>query len=191
MPKSTILTKSSTPSRLGLDVAVDDPLGMCGGQRAAALKHNGAHSPGVDGDVSAEDVREVFPVEELHDEVAGAASGLAEIGDVDDVLVADSRRALGLLTEAGNDFRAPRQVIAKDLDRHALIDISMKALVDQPHAAFADAAFHHVAAGQHDADQRIVRVDRADVHLRRRHETCGIDGAEYLSPAVINSAGRT
>ena len=72
-----------------------------------------------------------------------------------------------------------------------LVDIAMKALVDQPHAALTDAALHDIAAGQHGADERIVRVERTDAHLRRRHETRGIDGTEYLSPPVVDSAGRT
>jgi len=176
---------------LGLDVAVDDPFGMCRRQRPAALKHDRARPLGIDGALSGEDVGKVFPLEILHDEIARSARGFAEVGDVDDVLVTDPRRALGFLTEARDDLGAPRQVLPEHLDRDALVDIAMEALVHESHAALADAASDHVPPSQHRSDVRVIGVERALAHLGRGHQTSGIDRAEHLSTTVIDSTGGT
>ena len=109
MPKSSSLTKFLSPPRgqqvdvLGLEVAVDDALGVRRGERRAALLHHvhrlleretGAAEPGG----------ERFAVEELHDEVddvlAVVVLHLAEVDDVDDVVVADVVDRLRFVEEA-------------------------------------------------------------------------------------------
>ena len=51
-----------------------------------------------------------------------AARRLAEVGDVDDVGVADPARALRLLLEALDDLLPVREVVAQDLERDPLLD---------------------------------------------------------------------
>ena len=74
---------------LGLDVAMDDALGMGRGQRATTLKDDSACTLDLDGRFTPEHVGQVLPFQELHDEVARAPRGLTEVRNIDDVLMAD------------------------------------------------------------------------------------------------------
>ena len=163
MPKSTILTKSSMPSRFvrkmfsGLMSRWTMPLACVAESARQHCEHDVACALGVDRGRLAEDVAEVLAFEELHDEVARAARRLAEVEDVDDVLVADARRALGFLAEARDDLGSARELVAKHLDGDALVDVAVEARVDEAHAALADPALDdQIAAGQHGAEERVV-----------------------------------
>ena len=90
---------------------------------------------------------EVHAVEELHGEEDRARRGLAEVGDVDDVLVADLRGRLGLLHEARDQVGLAREVFRQDLERDLLLDEDVLGEVDDAHAAFAELADDAVAIG--------------------------------------------
>ena len=83
-------------------------------------------------------------VEELHDEVddlfAAVAGGLAEVDDVDDVLVPDVVDRFGLVEEARDDVLLGDQLFEQHLDGDALADQRMLTEVHGAHAAFADLA---------------------------------------------------
>ena len=106
MPKSSTLTKSALAVArdeedvLGLEIAVDDAGGVRGLERAADLHGDlrGAHR--LEAPLVREHVGEVDAVEVLHDEVGAAVLGRAEVGDVDDVRVADARGRARLAAEA-------------------------------------------------------------------------------------------
>ena len=60
---------------------------------------------------------------QLHDEVGAAVGELAEVADVDDVVVADRRGALGLALGSGRSTRASlADVRAQELDREAVLE---------------------------------------------------------------------
>ena len=100
----TMPLSCAAPSALA--ALVHDPHRALGRQRAAAREHVG----------------EVLALEHLHHEVARAARRLAEVEDVDDVRVADARRALGLRRKRSTTSARLAEVLAQDLDRDALLD---------------------------------------------------------------------
>jgi hypothetical protein len=151
---------------VGFDVAVDDALGVGGAERRGDL-------PGDVGDpglgqraLAVEQLGQRLTLEELHHDEGPAVVGLAEVGDVDDVLVADRRRQPGLLLEARDHLLLARVLVEQDLDRDPLADERVGRLVDRAHAALADLAGHHVAARQGRADQIFLGLMAA--HPRRR-----------------------
>ena len=114
-------------------------------------------------------LRERLALEELHHDERAAVVGVAEVGDVDDVLVADRRRELRLLLEARDDRFALRVLLEQDLDRDALADQRVRRLVDRAHAALADLARDEVATRERRADELglLVRERRSSVARRR------------------------
>ena len=108
-------------------------------------------------------------VEELHDDEGPAVVGRAEVGDVDDVLVADRAGQPRLLQQPRDEVALGVELLEQHLHGDALADQGVARFVDGPHAAFADPPHHLVAAGQHDADQRIeLRVSGRRQRGRRR-----------------------
>ena len=93
-----------------------------------------------------EHVGEIDAVEVLHHEVGAALLGRAEVGDVDDVRVADARRRPRLAPEALDQVLLRRVREVQDLDRDDLADLDVLAGVDRPHAPLADLAQDAVAA---------------------------------------------
>ena len=140
-------------------------------------------APDGDGALLGNEPPDVLPVEVLHDEVRGAVVHHPEVADVDDVLVADARRALGLLAEARHHLRPAREVVAQQLDGHALLDDGVDALVDEAHAALADLPDDLVLV-EHLPDERIVR-DVARLHLRVRHHAGPVERAKDLAAFVL------
>ena len=69
-----------------------------------------------------------------------AVLGRAEVGDVDDVRVADARRRARLAPEALDQVLLPSSTRVQDLDRDALADLDVLGGVDHAHAALADLA---------------------------------------------------
>ena len=117
--------------------------------------------------------REVRSVEELHHEVGGAVGQRAEVRDVDDVLVTDGGRALGLLAEARDDLLVLRHVRTEDLHRERLAQHDVLAEVDETHAAFTEHALDEVAAVDGGPDEWVVvalglAFDHAQVRLVAR-----------------------
>ena len=127
---------------------MDDPLVMRGGDRRQDRKRD-VHdlferqrttSPQVPG--------EIFAVEVLHDQ-EGLAALHADVGDVDGVRMPDARRELCLEQEPRARFRDLRERRADRLDRDALADLDVQALVDRAHSPFAQEANDAVLAQGH------------------------------------------
>lgn len=88
--------------------------------------------------VAAHDLAERGAAQELHDEVGAAVGQDAEVGDVDDVRVADLGGDLRLQKEA-----ALLDVVVlgeQDLDRHRGVEHDVARLEHDAHAASPDAA---------------------------------------------------
>ena len=133
---------------LRLDVAVDDALRVRGGERRRGLRGDPQDALLGQLRLAREALGERLALEELHHDERAAVVGVAEVGDVDDVLVADRRRELRLLLEARDDRFALRVLLEQHLDRDALADQRVRRLVDRAHAALADLARDEVAARQ-------------------------------------------
>ena len=135
---------------------MDDPVAV---GRAQALRDLHQDRPGalpVHRPALLEGLPEVLTVEKLHRDEHQPLRRLPEVGDVDDVLVADPRRALRLLQEPLDQVGPPRQILEQDLERHPLLDERVLGLVDGAHPALADLADDSIPIRQHLADQRIV-----------------------------------
>src|SRR6185369_10119076 len=91
---------------------------------------------------TAEPGGERLTVEELHDEVddvGGAlALHLAEVDDVDDVLMADVVHRLGFVEEALDDVLFRRQLLEEHFHGDALADERVLVEIDGAHAALAE-----------------------------------------------------
>ncbi len=94
-------------------------------------------------------------LEVLHHQEHETVRGLAEVRDVDDVLVIDAvgsaRFAQKALARIGVTGVAGRQ----ELERHVAPDQLMATAVDRPHAACANQLGHHVTTADGPADEWI------------------------------------
>ena len=140
---------------LGLHVAVEDPLGVRGAERARHLAGDAQAALDRQRRLAHRQLGQRFAVEELHDDERAAVVGGAEVGDVDDVLVADRAREPRLLQQARDEVALRDELLQQHLHRDALADDGVLGLVDRAHAALADAAHDLVAVRQDGADQRI------------------------------------
>ena len=110
-------------------------------------------------------------LEVLHHHVDDAVLGLAEVGDVDDVLVVDLIGGARFAEEALAQALVLGQRRVEELERDVAADELMARAVHRAHAADAEQRFDHVAAGDDRADERIARrgqrlaVDRADADV--------------------------
>jgi hypothetical protein len=128
--------------------------------------------------VALQRVREVLALEVLHHQIGLTLRGIAEVGDVDDVIVADQRGRARLPEEALHVGRVAAVIGAQDLDRDLLADDHVRRQVHRAHAALADQAQQLVALAQQRADQRLGLVPRVLAarrqqglaRARRRHE---------------------
>ena len=128
---------------------MDDAGRVRGRQRPADLDGDLAGALGRQPPLVRQHVGQIDPVEVLHHEVGAAVLGRAEVGDVDDVRVADARGGARLAPEPLDQILLRRVGRVQDLDRDALADLDVLAGVDGPHAAFADLADHAVAVVDH------------------------------------------
>ncbi len=130
-----------------LHVAMDDPDVVCGSESFEDLDRQclGA-SPGQPL-FAFDDRAEVLAVEVLHHEESETID-LTEVGDVDDVLVADLGGCLGLLDEPADGLRAAGSVWSEKLECDELVDSSMPREIDLPHATFANETLNFVAPRQ-------------------------------------------
>ena len=124
---------------------MDDPRVMRRAERSAEL--NGDVNRALFGHALGEvdRVDEIEAFEALHGEVRGAICQLAEVVDVDDMLVADPRSALGFTPKSRHHFRIFGVLPPQYLDRELLVEARVDHSVDQPHAAFAEQSLHAVA----------------------------------------------
>ena len=82
-------------------------------------------------------LREIFAGYQLHRQEA-CALGLMHTENGGDVGVAQRREQLGLPFEAGESVRIAGDSVGKDLDRHLAVEVGVRRLPDDPHAALAD-----------------------------------------------------
>ena len=118
---------------------MDDPLAVRRAQRLAHL--NGDRLDLVGGHRAAGDrVTQRFARQVLHDEVRLAVGRLAEVQDLDDVLVRDHVDRARLVEETGDDVRVARQHGVQQLDGHLAAEDRVLGQVDDPHAPLAQKA---------------------------------------------------
>nr|WP_293258139.1 hypothetical protein [Nannocystis sp.] len=144
-----------------LHVAVHDALLVRGVKRPADLKD---HAPQAGPRLSAlalQQGREVLAFEVLHRQEGEALLRVAEVGDVDDVLVVQHRRGAGLLEEAGDDLGAVAVLGGEHLHGELAADRDVLGLVDRAHAALADQLEQAIAIGEDVADEVGVRAHLA------------------------------
>ena len=108
----------------------------------------------------------LLPSRNSIDEVRRPVGQLAEVADVDDVLVADGAGRARLLEEALVELVIVRHLAAQHLDGDTLVDHLVAGSVDDAHPAFAEEAVDDVATVDGLAD---VRIDPGG----RRHRTVG------------------
>ena len=125
------------------------------------------------------EIRELFALHELADEVRRAVGEMVNVEHVDDVRVRERARALGLAHEARDDLVVGREIGVERLHREAaLLETEMPRLVDASHAAFADDADDLVRLAEELADQRIDvgsggRLVDERARVARAHEEVG------------------
>ena len=115
-------------------------------------------------------------VQELHREVDQAVVGLAEVRDVDDVLVVDAVRRARLTQEARLVRRAMREVARQELERDVTAHHLVSRPIHGPHPALPDALLNEVAPRHRAADQRIGQIPKRPTVQRTRRGVASIPG---------------
>jgi len=160
---------------LGLEVAVDDPLGVRGPQRARHLVHDGDRAQEVQPPLALHDRVQRLAVQKFHDEEHRAVARLAEVGHVDDVGVIDEARRARLAQEAFDRLLAAAVAVVEDLHRDFLADVDVLAAIDDAHPATPDDLAQLVLAqrrpragigGHHLAQDRHARREQIDASIR-------------------------
>src|SRR5262249_45060491 len=124
----------------GLEVAVDDAVGVDGGQGLGDLAGQAeGRLRGAEAALGAEPGGERLPLDEGHDDV-GDAVLLADVVDGADVGVADGGGGAGLAEEAaaGHLRGLAGVVAARHLDGDGALQLRVERLVDDSHAAGAE-----------------------------------------------------
>ena len=153
---------------LRLEVAVDDALVVGGGERARDLRGDPDRAHRRERRAEPDRRAERLARHELHHRVGHAVGRGAEVGDVDDVGVADARRRLGLLDEPADRRGVAHRLALEDLDRERALDHRVARGEHHAHAALADLLLDVVAAVEGLADQLVVLVlARRRVELER------------------------
>ena len=163
---------------LGFEIAMDDALVVRGAERTADLLRDRDRLLGGHRCAVLDRARQRDAVDVLHHRVGHAVGRGAEIGDVDDVRVANSRCRLRLLDEALDRRGVAHDLALEHLDRERALDHGVARGEHHAHAALADLALDEVAAIERLADQPIIfargrlashRLDDARVRALRRH----------------------
>ncbi len=128
---------------VGLEIAMDDAASVRRAERFANAPSDvrGARDRRS---LALQEIRKALPLEPFHHDVRRAVAELAEVEDVDDVLVLDVRRGFGLVEETRDDLRAATQVRQEHLHRDAPPEPRVLGDVDRAHSAFADLAANDV-----------------------------------------------
>ena len=93
-------------------------------------------------------LREVGPLEVLHQHVGGARVEGADVGDANDVLTLDLGGDAGFPHEAGRGLGVLRVLGEEELQRDALVEGDVPRLDHEAHAALADDALDAVLPGE-------------------------------------------
>jgi hypothetical protein len=129
---------------LRLDVAVQDPAGVHGGERVAQRAHDARRLARVEGPLPHEDVAQRLALDEVRDEER-ARAGAAELVHDEDVGVAHRRQEPRLALEARQPLGVGR-LGDDELQRQPPRDARVHHLEHGAHAAAADLLHHAVGA---------------------------------------------
>ena len=157
MPKSIILMEPSGQQHdvLGLDVPVDDALGMgmlqgtqnLGGEMDGFLPCQGSAA-----------LLEVFlqrdAVDIFHDDILHLVRD-RDVVHLDNVGMVKDRDRFGLIFEASDQLFIIEKFLFQHLDRHRVAGLGILATIDVCHTAHTDQALDQIAAVQLFADQII------------------------------------
>ena len=198
MPKSTILTKSGRPSRSmrntfsGLRSRWTMPLSCAAPSARAICDGDADRAVGRERRAVLDRLRQRRAVDVLHHRVRHALGRLAEVGDVDDVRMADARRRLRLLDEARDRRLVAHDLALEHLDRERALDHGVLDGEHDAHAALADLALHVVAAVERLADEPVVLA--ASVCAGSSSASVALCAADTRAPACrrrrLGSASR-
>jgi hypothetical protein len=140
-----------------LEIAVDDALGVGGGEGVEELAGDGDGVGRLEPAESGQQGRERLAGEELHDDRRPAVGEAGQVEDAHDALVADPVDHAGLGEEALDQVGAVGAVAREHLDGDAAADGRVDAQVDAAHAAGAEERGDPVGA-DHLAEQRVAVV---------------------------------
>ena len=139
----------------GLDVAMDDA--ACVGGREGSC--DGGPDPGHlsrrQGAAASDDGGEVFPVDQLHDDVR-AGRVLAVVVDRDDIGMRQRCGRLGLLPEPGREVRVLEVLRPQELDRHVATELRVGAAEDGRHPALPEELDQSISTAEDRPDLRHV-----------------------------------
>ena len=93
---------------------------------------------------AADPLVEILALEKLHHQIRFARRRGAEVEHVDDVRMAELRGDLRFATKSREGFLVGRELASEDLDRNALGESELGALIDGPHPAAPDQARHAI-----------------------------------------------
>lgn len=138
---------------LWLEIPVNDSLGVGRRQPATDLDPRVATVCPVKPPDRLQPVTEVAAVQVLHHEEHPALGGRAEVRDVDDVLVSDAARGLGLADESLDHVAAVGELLVEHLQRDLFLDDDVLREVDDAHPALPQQLEDAVAIGEHLSDE--------------------------------------
>ena len=147
---------------VGLDVAVHDAVRVRLAEARERLLEDARDARVRELDAAPELDREIAPGEQLHHEIERARRrdrGLAEVEDADHVGVVEPARRARLDEEPRGDPRRVEQVRVHELDGDVAVERALVGLVDDAHAAGADALDDLEAALDDAAHERVGVVD--------------------------------
>jgi hypothetical protein len=110
------------------DVAVDDALGVRVLETETDLVDDGEGEVGTDGPPALEHFLDAVPLDELHDDLVAVLTA-PEVDDVDDVLVVEGGRRLGLENEAPREVLVLGEVLVEAFDGDNAIERGLNRLV--------------------------------------------------------------
>ncbi len=136
---------------LGLEIAVDDTLGVRGAQRSCHLLDDAHGAHRLDAKLArlqlVEQLAEALALDQLEHEEERAIGQLAEVARRDDVGVRDVTGRDRFTLEPRHDLGCARHRRVQDLERHLLAHVDVLGAVDGAHAAFAQHLDDAVAIG--------------------------------------------
>ena len=140
---------------VGLDVAVNDADRVRLGERRAALDQD-LHDALRRHRSALERIAQRHAVEELHRHEQSAVLRLAEVEHADRVRMLQARARLRLVVEALDPRLIASHLLVQHLQRDDAVDRHLARLVDDAHAAFADACLDLVATVDDFADEGVL-----------------------------------
>ena len=132
---------------LGLDVAMNDALVVCVGERLGDLERDGEGFVVGKRTVAVEQRGEIVAFDELEDEIETPVFVLAGVEELRCARMRDLQCQRGLALETPTQVRVVGQLRRQELDGDLVADVHLPREVHRPHAATADLAHDLIAAG--------------------------------------------